>query len=119
MPEKGTGGLEEAVRELAEALGVVRVHQLRSEGTHPGFPDDVLIGARGVLWRELKREGGRVTPAQALMHEQLRAAGQDVAVWRPRDLLSGRIARELRQLGPTPVTAPVPPPHLRQSRRAR
>ena len=92
MPE---ADLEEHIREICRDVGVMRVHHLRSQGTQAGFPDDVLIGPGGVLWRELKRTRCNPTPAQDRVLEALSAAGQDVAVWRPADLLSGRIALEI------------------------
>jgi len=38
---------------------------------------------------------GKVSAAQHAIGEALTVAGQDFAVWRPDDYLSGRIAREL------------------------
>lgn len=87
--------LEEAVRCIARDLGVTRVHHRDSRQTTSGWPDDVLIGPGGLLFRELKRQDGRVTPTQAAMHQALADAGADIAVWRPEDLISGRIAREV------------------------
>jgi hypothetical protein len=48
-----------------------------------------------VLFRELKTQRGRVTAEQREWLHALLAAGQDAGVWRPEDLLSGRIQREL------------------------
>ena len=87
--------LEEHVRELCKGLGIVRIHIYLSRGTTPGVPDDILIGPRGILWRELKTMKGKVSPAQQAMGEALQEAGQDWAVWRPASLLSGAIAAEL------------------------
>jgi len=58
-----------------------------------GLPDLLLIRER-VMWRELKSEQGRLRPAQKRILEALRQAGQDVDVWRPRDL--DRVVVELR-----------------------
>lgn len=63
-----------------------------------GFPDLVIVTASAVLWRELKGVKGRATPQQRLWHQRLSDAGQDVAVWKPQDLASGRIDAELRGL---------------------
>src|SRR5271157_26495 len=84
--------LEEHVRELCKGLGIT-----------PGVPDDILIGPQGVMWRELKTMRGKVTRAQQLLGEALLAAGQDWGVWRPGDLLSWRIARELVELSGRPL----------------
>ena len=90
--------LEEHVRELCKGLGIVRIHVYNSRGTTPGVPDDILIGPRGVLWRELKTMRGKVTVAQQTLGEALRAAGQDWGVWRPSICCRARIARELAAL---------------------
>lgn len=87
--------LEEHVRELCKGLGILRIHVYNSRGTTPGVPDDVLVGPRGILWRELKTMKGKVSPAQHAMGEALLAAGQDFAVWRPDMLLTGEIAEQL------------------------
>lgn len=60
-----------------------------------GFPDLVIAGRRGVLYRELKTATGRVSPGQANWHNRLLVAGADIGVWRPVDLRSGRINDEL------------------------
>ena len=87
--------LEEQVRDACKKLGVLRIHIYHARGTTPGVPDDILIGPRGVLWRELKTMTGHVSPAQRAMGEALLAAGQDWALWRPVDWFSGRIKSEL------------------------
>ena len=63
---------------------------------HPGFPDLVLVHKyKGVIFAELKSDIGRVSPAQKAWHETLEAAGQEIYVWRPKDLdqISTRLAR--------------------------
>lgn len=87
--------LEEAVRDLARGLGVLRYHTWNSKNSPAGWVDDVLIGRRGVLFRELKKATGTVTAKQHECMDALRRVGLDVDVWRPEDLHSGRIAREL------------------------
>lgn len=54
------------------------------EADGQGFPDLVLVRER-VLWRELKADRGRLTAEQRAWISALAAAGEDVAVWRPRD----------------------------------
>lgn len=63
-----------------------------------GFPDLVIVGARGVLFRELKSQGGVFTGEQAQWFRRLTNAGQDVAAWRPSDMASGRIPREIEAI---------------------
>lgn len=62
-----------------------------------GLPDLILVhnGQHRILFRELKREKGRVDPEQRAWMDALLNAGVDTAVWRPRDLLAGRVAAEL------------------------
>ena len=97
--------LEEQIRDACKKLGVIRIHIYHARGTTPGVPDDILIGARGVLWRELKTMRGHVSPAQRAMGEALLAAGQDFAIWRPEDWFSGRIRLELMAISGLKVGA--------------
>lgn len=90
--------LEEHVRAACKQLGILRFHVRISRGTTPGLPDDILIGARGMLWRECKTQKGKPTPAQISTGEALTAAGQDWGIWRPEDWLSGRVVRELTRI---------------------
>lgn len=61
-----------------------------------GWPDLILAGPTedvGILFRELKREKGRVDPNQRRWGERLRAAGGNWDVWRPSD--EDRICAEI------------------------
>jgi hypothetical protein len=73
-------------------------HTHDSRRSAAGFPDLVLVSIRQgrVLFRELKREKGRVTPAQQQWLDALTATGQDACVWRPRDLFSGAVEASLK-----------------------
>ena len=53
-----------------------------------GFPDLVLVRARDrrLVFAELKRENGELSPRQAAVLELLRACGLDADVWRPCQL---------------------------------
>jgi len=90
--------LEENIRALCKDLGILRFHVKDSRGTNAGLPDDILIGPGGVLWRECKTQKGQLTKAQWAAANALNLAGQDWDTWRPADLLSGQIARELAAL---------------------
>lgn len=71
-------------------------HTYNSRRSVPGFLDLVLVHEdHGVLWRELKRQNGRVSPAQRTWVDRLTVAGENVGVWRPSDWVSGRIVKEL------------------------
>lgn len=61
-----------------------------------GLPDLVIVGRRGVLFRELKSEVGRLSKEQARWTTTLAVAGADCATWRPSMLRSGQIEAEIR-----------------------
>jgi VRR-NUC domain len=86
--------LDRQIRAIATSLGLLSYHTHNSQRSPAGFPDLVLVGQK-VIFRELKTQTGRVSPAQAQWIAALTAAGQDAGLWRPADLLSGQIAREL------------------------
>ena len=96
--------LQEWVRTDALELGLLYFHDHDSRRNYEGFPDTVLVGPIGadgtarMMWRELKTQKGRTTPAQREWLDRLRACGHDVDVWRPEDYHSKRIARELAVL---------------------
>ena len=87
---------QRAITDLAELCGWRWIHHRPArtskgwrtpvEGSHAaGFPDLLLCGRSRVLYVEVKSERGRLSPAQEEWIEALRAAGQDVRVWRPSD----------------------------------
>lgn len=63
--------------------GRLRGALLKARGLKPGIPDHVVMHPGTVLWLELKvPKTGRVSAAQKLRHEELRALGHRVAVCR-------------------------------------
>jgi hypothetical protein len=99
MPEdRGPDSLEAHIRRLMADLGLWAYHPRSSVGSQKGWPDWTIIGPHKVLFRELKSEYGRLTPEQQEVGDMLRHAGQNWRVWRPSDLLSGQIARELTEV---------------------
>lgn len=60
-----------------------------------GFPDLVIAGRGGTLYREIKAAGDKVTADQWRWAGYLVSGGQNWAVWRPADLSSGRIENEI------------------------
>jgi hypothetical protein len=105
------GELERHVRILIRDLGLKGFHVwgLHARRASEGFPDWVIAGPGGVIFRELKRDGGRVSKAQKDWLVTLTRGGADANVWWPADLVSGRIARELAALaGATGVRVPPP-----------
>lgn len=76
----------------------VRPGVWRSDGK--GFPDLVLIhpGGRGVVFAELKAEGGKLSDDQIAWGEAIVKSGGEYYVWRPQDLqaIADRLVKEYR-----------------------
>jgi hypothetical protein len=87
-----------AVAQMVKQLGLLGYHTFDSRRSASGFPDWLIVGPGGVIFRELKRQNKNPTRAQQAWLDALTAAGADAGTWRPSDLLSGRIARELNAL---------------------
>jgi hypothetical protein len=66
------------------------VYRTTIQGDGEGFPDLVLVGRKPwyprprVLYRELKTDEGDLSPDQKVWYALLKAARQDVAIWRPK-----------------------------------
>lgn len=91
--------LMEAVRALCTDLGLHVFHAADSRRSWgPGFPDLVIVGRGGCLFAEVKREDGSLSPLQREWQTALQGAGMRWRLWRPSDLLSGQIAKELTSL---------------------
>jgi hypothetical protein len=63
-----------------------------------GWPDWAVAGPGGVIFRELKREGRNPTKAQQEWLDYMVTAGLDAGVWRPSDVISGKMAAELTRI---------------------
>lgn len=87
--------LQGAVIEMCKLFGIAWYHPYFSRRSTPGWPDLALCGAHGFLTRELKTAKGKTTAEQERWGAMLRHAGVSWDVWRPDDLHSGRIQREL------------------------
>lgn len=77
--------LLDAVRDACCWSGLLCYHTHDSRRSERGFPDVVIVGTRGLLFRELKSERGRLTAEQRQWLDRLNQAGADAAVWRPSD----------------------------------
>lgn len=100
--------LFEAVRHLCKILGLLLYHTHDSRHSYPGYPDLVIVGPGGVLFRELKSATGRVTKDQKIWLSALQYHGLDVGIWRPADMANGRIGRELQAIRRRPRSqAPI------------
>lgn len=63
-----------------------------------GFPDLVLAGAGGLIFAELKANGGTLTPDQRHWGHVLEKGGGRFEVWRPRDLPGGAVEEALSSI---------------------
>lgn len=85
------------VDQLLERRGRLLWHRCRDSRWcrgPKGWPDLAIVG-HGLMLRELKGEETRMRLHQLAYGRRLVAAGVDYGVWRPEDLKSGRIEREL------------------------
>lgn len=103
--------LQDAILEMAGALGWRRAHfrparvmrggreiyETPIDGDGKGFPDLILLRGDRLIVAELKSEAGSVAEEQEAWLGAFREAGALVAVWRPRDWISGVIEGELRR----------------------
>lgn len=107
---------QSTVLELARSLGWRSMHVRTSRGKNGhatttsvvGWPDLVLWSEtqRRVLFAELKSETGQLSDQQDAVLASLRAAGQEVAVWRPADFDA---AVAVLRGAPPVVLTPTPP----------
>lgn len=78
------------VEREAGQLGIVPMHWPDSRRvTRRGWPDWVLIGRDGVIFREVKGDGDSLTSEQRAMGYRLQALGHDWAVWTSADVGPG------------------------------
>jgi hypothetical protein len=90
--------LQASVIKLCELFGIRYYHTFDSRRSAKGWPDLAICGKRGFIARELKTAAGRLTVEQQQWGLILRNAGVSWDVWRPSDLQSGRIQRELEAI---------------------
>lgn len=83
---------------MCKLLGVACYHPYFSRRSAAGWPDLALCGDSGFMLRELKTENGRLTRDQEEWGARLQKAGVNWGVWRPGDLVSGRIQCELTEI---------------------
>ena len=83
------------IARLCRDIGLLAYHTHDSRRSEQGFPDWTIVGPGGLLFRECKNEVKKPTPEQAKWLAALRAVGLDADLWRPRDLVSGRVQGEL------------------------
>ena len=90
------------VSQQATRRGLLAYHldaaRRRFNPSSVGFPDWVIAGPSGILFRELKSQDGRITPDQRYWGDILNYAKGNWAIWRPEDAFSGLISAELDAL---------------------
>lgn len=94
------------VRAIVKDYNIVNVrrpllliyHTHRSDHSEAGYPDLHIVSEADSLYRELKADGKHPEPAQAEWLDMLERQGRNVGVWRPEDMASGRIHREILEL---------------------
>ncbi len=89
----------------ASILDLCRVHRLlvfhirdSRKNIGMGFPDLVIAGVGGTVFRELKNNTLQPTPEQMTWLATLAEGGQDAALWRPDAWHSGEVAQTLARL---------------------
>lgn len=87
--------LDAAIRQLCDDLDLYAYHTHDSRRCPPGFPDWIIIGGRGMIFRECKSEHGPISREQRRVGYLLQSVRQSWGIWRPSDLISGHIRREL------------------------
>lgn len=91
--------LQSWVLELCKVLGLLVFHSGDSRrDSCAGFPDLLIVGSKGVLYRELKTMSNRVSVDQQRWISRLARAGQSAAVWRPTDWFDDTVGRELKAI---------------------
>jgi hypothetical protein len=90
--------LQSHVVEACRAMNLFHYHTHDSRRSPAGFPDLVIVGPAGVLFRELKANAGVLSAEQTDVLGRLRRAGADAAVWRPLDWASGVVIAQLMAL---------------------
>lgn len=90
--------LQEQVRLMCSQLGLYHYHPHDSRRSTAGWPDSVIIGRAGIIFRELKTQSGQLSADQRQVGYLLAACGLSWEVWRPADLLDGTIGAQLAAL---------------------
>ena len=90
--------LQAKIEALCDELGLWHYHAHFPIGDDRGWPDLVIIGGHGVLFRELKSNTGVLSSEQKRVGWKLKAAGENWAVWWPMDFSNGNIERQLEEI---------------------
>ena len=89
--------LSDNVRQLATALNFLAYHTWRSDHSPAGFPDWVFVKNGRLLFVELMRQKGKLSPHQKeWILELIPCKSVEVYVWRPSEWLDGTVERILK-----------------------
>lgn len=95
---KNETAFQRSVETRATRYGLKVFHDENPRGSRKGFPDLVLAGPGGIVYRELKVGKGTTTVEQEHWLALLRQIGQDAKVWRPEHMRTGEIEHTLARL---------------------
>lgn len=98
VPRMSEAQLQQAVLDLARWLKLYAYHTRDSRRSAKGFPDLVIAGPGGLIFRELKTDSGTWTIDQKAWGHALVVARADFDTWRPADWHAGRIRLQLEAL---------------------
>ena len=90
--------LQEHVRLMCAQLRLYHYHPHDSRRSTAGWPDSVIIGRCGIIFRELKTQSGQLSGEQRQVGYLLASQGLSWEVWRPADLMAGTIGAQLAAL---------------------
>lgn len=83
---------------LARKLGVLVGITPDSRRAFTGEPDLRLLGARAMMWAEIKDDDGELSSAQKAWRWRLLACGQIYRLWRPVHWYRGEIKADLEAI---------------------
>jgi hypothetical protein len=86
LPKQSEREFQGVVLDLAKRFRWTAYHTHDSRRSQRGFPDLVLVRRPRVIFAELKRQDGLVSPEQQTWIDELQACGQEAFIWRPSDL---------------------------------
>lgn len=90
--------LQQNVLDLCKLRQLWAYHTHDARHSQKGWPDLVILGPGGALFRELKSMKGTTSHEQRDVLRRLIDAGLDASVWRPVDWLDYTIDRQLRAI---------------------
>lgn len=99
--------LQDAVEQLCRFWHVIYHHCWRGRGDK-GFPDLVIVGPAGILWRELKVQDRQPFWDQRRWGRWLQATGADWGIWTEDDYAAGKITSEIAAISHLAVIGQLP-----------